>query len=593
MGLKREDLLQMLRLAFPLVKNPEALSEARMRELLTRPIEISYVEIPVRELKALGNYNYSHSAFLMPEDSPIEFTKNREQWARIFIHPLRADREFLKVLGSPQVQKGKFLAQLTESRSVVIMNRESGNYWGLKLSLPNAFGAFNDKTFAAEGAGQQFILSEHLLEQKKKGLYKDTQYLHEKEAMGVTIGTWSEGQSVRDLSILRLGGFLLPYDAIISKGIAAFWPRVLDGLELLKEEMRWLAQKPAEAAARLFSNDGVSVHSNHSQNNLVYLSPDREWIEYYRRDFDWQYIQKKAPESALRKTQPAVEEGSIDYSLGNTFSEGAVHYSRYRIGQFAYQFAAIFFAELGRLENWDGRVSRATILWMLHSRNSNPDHYTFFTQMLLDRGKFLRGQAASIVSRHDGFLEKYSELKGFSKNPVAFLSQLITDSPRDIGPRSDISEYLLERHPKELQHAWNQLVSEYMSTNTRGTSAIQRALDAPDQHWNLFLRIGEFFQPAHFFFVFGLLNTIDIKLSEADISRMFERMKSQYSHNNVNLQFEELSREHQRLLLFAASKVDDPKLYKATKKFATYLDQIKSCEQVFNSTVSTKLSLPN
>lgn len=589
LALKRDDLLKMIAIAFPLVKNPEALSDQRLRELLTRPIEISYVEIPVRQLKALGIYNYSHSNNLSADESPLEFNKNGETWARIFIHPLRQDREFLKILGSPAVQKGKFLAQLTESRSVVIMNRESGNYWGLKLSLPKAYGAFNDKTFTAEGAGQQFILSEHLLEQKKKGIYKNTQYLHEKEALGITIGEWSEGQTVRDLSILRSGGFLLAYDAIVSQGLAAFWPRILEGVELFKEEMRWLAQKPAEAAAHLFSHSGVSVHSNHSQNNLVYLSPDREWVEYYRRDFDWNYIKKKAPESALSKTQPAVEEGYIDYSLGNTFDEGTAHYSRHRIGQFAFQFAAAFFSELGRIEHWPRRVNRSKILWMLHSRLSRPDHYSFDTQVLLDQGKYLLGHATSIENRHDTFLEKYPELKDFLKDPTSFLSHLITDfPPRGGDTQSDISEYLLERHPKELQQAWNKLISDHMSSSRRSSSAIQLALDDPHQHKNLFFRIGDFFQPAHFFFVQDLLNTVDIKLLEKEIAWMFGRMERSYSHNIVNLQFEELSREHQRLLMLIAYKIGNPKLHSATKKFAPYLDQIRTCEQVFNPIVRMK-----
>lgn len=102
-------------------------------------------------------------------------------YVRWFIHPLR-DRASLPKLMSDNLKEGQFLGMLTESRSLVVLDRRSGDYWSIKVSLPKGVGAFTDKSYTSHEAAVHFQNSEYLLEQQKDGRVQETKYLPEIES---------------------------------------------------------------------------------------------------------------------------------------------------------------------------------------------------------------------------------------------------------------------------------------------------------------------------------------------------------------------------------------------------------------------------
>lgn len=300
------------------------LSVSGLRKVSTESFMVDYVELSIRELERLGKANVLVSQFMGSEtlNSPIRFQRNGESFIRWFIHPLRKDLSFLEKLGNPKIESGQFLAQMTESRSLLIMERASGHYWTIKLSLPVSVGPFKDKTYLSHQAEIQFKSSEYLLEQQKNSVYRDTQFLHEQEAFSFKSNDINEGQLVRSLAILKKGGYLLPYSSIYSNGLSRYLAPARSQQHFVTQEKRWLGQEPGFAAANLYAGDGLIVNSNHSQNSLLLLSAEREAVKYIRRDMDFDLDGDNFPNSKAKSflSPKHIRTSGVNFSMTNGFA---------------------------------------------------------------------------------------------------------------------------------------------------------------------------------------------------------------------------------------------------------------------------------
>ncbi|MBL7670709.1 MAG: hypothetical protein JNM39_09490 [Bdellovibrionaceae bacterium] len=300
----------------------------QVKELAVLSFPIDYVEIPQAQLQTQGTLNHGASEFMGLKDteSPLFFLKNGKTFVRIFIHPMRDASRVLRAFGDPPIQRGRFLSQLTESRSVVLHDQQTEGTWSLKLSLPNAIGPFTQKHFTAEFAAIHFGRSERLLSAYHNKKLSGVFHLPEEEFVGFKGQGIDEGMLLRSLLTIPEEALLVPAAAVLTKGLGAYLPHTLATSEMLKYLM---AEKPGEIFAEILKELHLLNNSHHGQNNVFLIFQDGRRPEARFRDMDldlWtgapSVSQEGRPDS---KRRSAHNEGGnfVDFSLMNGIPEGA------------------------------------------------------------------------------------------------------------------------------------------------------------------------------------------------------------------------------------------------------------------------------
>lgn len=466
-------------------------TDKEIKEIITSPFLIEYVEVAANEVEKLGRYFSGTSQYLPQEHSPISFTKDGVEMMRWFISPLRSDRSFLNHFGNPEVKRGQFLAQLTESRSVVLMDRESGETWSLKLSLPEAFGPFKKgKEFQGYQAQFQFRMSEHLLKLKDQKKLPATQFMAEVGFSSFESADFSEGQLVRSLDALKKGRYLLPYSAIFTGGLEKF-ARLNPGIDPGKQTKRWLSVEPGRAAANLFFVNGLSLNSNHSQNSLLILSPEKVPIGYLRRDTDLDLAVNEPGADEVRSffRVHASDDVQLDYSMSNGLE--ATHYTQAEIERFAIDF---FSSAVNRLQKLKGAPKLNWDIRKLVEYNNR--HYVLDTNILPRVEEISSDQRTAFAIMNMEYKENFPEIGDIKSDPKAGLVKLLSRPNMRKGFVSNLSLNLNQLTKGRSTFGLSALLKEFANPQTREKSFVWKLLHQEEVEplWNFCILLGNHFK---------------------------------------------------------------------------------------------------
>lgn len=570
------------------------LSDANLRQLAIESFLIDYVEVSEEYLNKVGRFSAEFSKYLNSTEnsSPIRFKRNGQSFLRWFIHPLRTNTDFLKILGSPPIQHGGFLAQMTESRSLVLMNRISGDFWSIKLSLPAGIGPFvADKALKEDEVRSQFDASEHLLRQRKAGVYEDTQYIHEQEYAGFRMGDFQEGILVRSLNILKNSkNYLVPYSGIYSRGLAHYLSKSISNEQISKLENKWLGEEPGKAAAEIYAKDALIVNSNHSQNSVLLMNSEKMPISYLRRDFDLDLDQNhEKAMNAPRLAADIVATPMISIGMTTGFNEKKFAYDQGRASQFVLSFFKSF-------------THHYQVL-----RKQKPIEFNYKNYIVYNRGHF--GIKASTfanlnqiyedqmkqetASMHE-YMSRFPQLYMLTTNPKKALTELILRPQQSMGDITDlVKEMAASNHP-QLNSAYAEILSEFLNSQTRHRSIVWKALHNSNEmvFWNFCLFAGTMFKSDHEQFMHSLIAEAARTERIGMLNAFFKKLKEKSLKPEMAMQLVDYPVGYENLLRTFAAVTRDPNYMNREMKdfgFKPLLIEraaAKSCDALLRSTGS-------
>lgn len=496
------------------------LSLIELKQLATQPFEIEFIEVPERSLKRMGTYTTEASEFIAPgeEASPIRFKHRGETWVRWFIHPMREDQSYRRFLGQTQIQRGRFLALLTESRSVVVFDRHETKAWTIKLSLPEAVGSFNDKSYPARDAQVHFRASEAILRSGALANHQDLGILPEQEYVGIESESFNEAQLVRNIDMLTPGKTLIPFSSFFT---TEFFRSGLNWNE--KDKIEWLARKPGKLAALIYEKMGLLHNSNHSQNSMLLLGENGRPLQMLLRDHDYEldknhrfaeHTHRQIPSGIFKRT------AYVDYSMVNGMKE---RFPKERFNDYlklALSYFYTFFETLTGLRNEDydqkevERVLRTTpreiteanlLTYELVTRPTF-DPRTHFITLITDyfnKDREIRGLTLTEVESKKletleltktRLFKAFPALQNFEGAPYRSIESILLTPTQRMGVSALPTKELNTIFPEIMAQMELKLIQEYMDTDLRSQSLIQRVLNENDKaaFWNLCLMIKHF-----------------------------------------------------------------------------------------------------
>lgn len=262
--------------------------ESTVEQFIAEPFPVDYLEIPVAELKKRGLFESIQNQEALEFNSPLQFKKNGVDYIRWFVHPLRTDTDqILKAFHRKQFLRGRFRAQFTESRSLIVFDSKSGGIWSIKTSLPRgqSISSGEDKTFLFKGAAFHVRLSQVIRRLEKKRRIKPKTYQVELAAIGFSNGLFNEGQAARSIHELADRNIIfVPGSAFYKLGLAHFIPGLPPEQHL--EQVKALIASSAEKNATLQAETGFVQTANHSQNSGVLINLKTGATEPLNRDPD-------------------------------------------------------------------------------------------------------------------------------------------------------------------------------------------------------------------------------------------------------------------------------------------------------------------
>lgn len=265
------------------------ITEFELAQILTQEFEIEYIEIEASKIpkniifeEKINSYTSKEAAF-----SPLSFMSNGKKYLRLFLHPLRKDRSILKDFTNTPVQKGQFVAQLSESRSVLLFDKKTRLTWSLKLGVPDRIAHFVNKALTSEDAIEHIEISEKLSGLESQELIPQRSYLPEVHGLGFKGPGINEGQNLRLIAnAFKDGQYVIPNPATFTKGLAWLFPN-LSANEIQSLENEVLVDQLAERAAKIYFHTGLLMNSNHSQNSGIILDKDGHAITALLKDPDF------------------------------------------------------------------------------------------------------------------------------------------------------------------------------------------------------------------------------------------------------------------------------------------------------------------
>lgn len=351
------------------LKKLEKMTREEMMEFAIQVFPIDYVEVSESELNARGRLLSDLSKVHAAEagDSPLRFMKNGEVYYRWFIHPLRKDLDFLQKLGSPTIQRGRFLAQFTESRSMPVFDTTNNQVWSIKLSLPQGMNSMGRKPLRAGGAKQQFDLSEVIQDLEKKGELKARTYFPEIHAVGFISEGIDEAMLVRSLSLIKPHQIFISYVAIFIAGLERYLPKSMKKRRM-SIEIEKLAIAAAEKNALMTAKTGFIQNSNHSQNGGLLIDSQTETIDPISRDPDVYFDGFNKKVAANAKYLPAGSwqiDAVIDFKMRDAFKEAPLNYSIAEYNQIYSKYVETFQKTFLRTMGYAGLIPSvsASDLW--------------------------------------------------------------------------------------------------------------------------------------------------------------------------------------------------------------------------------------
>jgi hypothetical protein len=541
LGLSREDLEGMGAVILNRNQNIELakasqdvklLSETALKELCTHSFLIDFAEIdeseftkPNEEGKAYTGYIYHEKSELKSKEassSPLSFLRQGKRFFRQFIHPLRSNREFLEKLGNPVVHRGRFLAMFTESRSIVILDRVTGEFWSIKLSLPAGPGIFTDKAFGGREARIQLRGSEWLLSLVEDKVLTDELFLPEIEAVGFSVVSTglAEGQLVRSLKILESENYLLPYTAVYSNGLGKY----IKG-DIAVQEKKWLSDEPARAAAQLFVKAGALLNSNHAQNSTLLLNANRQPLKLYLRDHDLDLNTENALAALASKhigTKNKVIGGTIDFSMMNGFQANSnTHYKGPQYKVIVSNFAQTVISEIYKLQGRGeskspgysylgytvGRESATHINgWDKRFAIETHGHYGIETNSMEQAEKnwvaMLEWNSKTLPQKY----EKVKEAQYLPDEPDKFFKELLLRKDQPLGYGSNLIRHVYGLNLIQVKEAWHKLQKEFYLKGDKSTIGQVLGSEIQALPWNLYITSGILVTPKDEDFLGNLID---------------------------------------------------------------------------------------
>lgn len=439
---------------------------AQLRQTASKPFLIDYIEIRKSDLMAAGKLSAFQSEIIKGEPSPLFYKVDGVEYVRWFFHPLRDPKDFLRDLPGVKLKIGRFLGQLTESRSVVVLDRTTGDYWSLKLSLPEAVGPFTKKRLFGSEVVEQLLTSDIIA---KTG----NPFVYEQEGISFqATGKLDEGISVRSIrSLFENGQYAIPFSAIFSRGLKFFLNPILNASEIFSLEKQWLAEAPARFAAALYFLTGLLHNSNHSQNSILVLSADKLPIAYLQRDADFDIDSKHPKYNEIMEKHPfsdVVKNAHVDYSMyngnRNNFYAGSKYLSI--VNSFFNSFIN-YYSNLAGLPQFSGDSLRYLIETGYYRHKLPVINLDPRQRLVVDQ---------RIKNKRTELERVFPELVNLETDPVETLKGILNRENASAESVVEVSRLLARTYGEPVLTGWNEIISEFLNPLTREKSYVMRMI---------------------------------------------------------------------------------------------------------------------
>lgn len=431
------------------LEKTKAMNISEAKQLLTRDFPIEYYEIPVSLLQADGEFR----AQKLNDQSNLQlFKKGDQTYARWFKHPLHSAPEFENKYKAYQGEPGRYRAMLTSSRSLLIKDTQTEEYWSLKGSLKMAQGPFKNKAYNSIQAQYHLQMSNIISSDK----FLRNRFFLDVSNVSLKNETFDEGQTLRSLKPYEEGGRIQALATL-------FDPRVSIPLARLNgfgdDWKEFLAKKVmpflGETMGHLYANYGLTHNSLHSQNVTVHFDAKGKFKSVLVRDPDFDVdISKYAEVFGQEKADTYIAKSniyqpntlSIDFSvLNGLLNNGWDREEKVKIYR---ELGAAFF------QTFAEKTAEVR-----HSKISKEEIYKRINSVMNidEEGRTAANLSArrleNIINPDSFFDTKYAHQKPTEslRNAKSLILTQIKEGSLDL------SKYI----PEELDMAWKELAQEF------------------------------------------------------------------------------------------------------------------------------------
>ncbi|MFN9067433.1 MAG: hypothetical protein ACK5V3_09405, partial [Bdellovibrionales bacterium] len=259
----------------------EKLDKREVLKLLSQDFKVAYYEIPLDVLQLDSTFQTNERDSI---SSVQNFERNGTKMVRWFIHPLHKSDEFEKKYKVYKGEIGRFRGLLTSSRSILIKDISTQDYWSVKTSLARAQGQFKDKNYNSIQANYHFEMSQII----DSDPFLRNRFFIEDSYVALKNDTFDEGQIVRALNpyktnhmIQALATLLDPRISIPlarKNGYGDNWQGFIT--EVIMPDL-------GSTMGHLYERYGLVHNSLHSQNVTVEFDLNGKFIGTKVRDPDF------------------------------------------------------------------------------------------------------------------------------------------------------------------------------------------------------------------------------------------------------------------------------------------------------------------
>lgn len=478
------------------------LTTSSLRTLAQREFPIQYIEVPVNVINEVGSFVERENIVTgNPHMRSFRYSDQGVEMLRYFIHPLAGVskvEEALEKNGHAVLRKtGRFMARMTSSRSVYIVDQERHEHFSLKLSLPQAMGSFADKVYLARQAEFHLTMSELIEINNQTRPQEAIRLQKELGYVGFVSQTGSEAQLIRSLDGFKSGVIELTASAIFGGNLAKKIAAANGAFDVYDYWTRNFLEPLAVLSGRMAGNIGVWHNSFHSQNIIVRLNSNMQVVEVGLRDPDF-YIEPSAfdmPAFAggrLRRT--SIPESNIRSKIGIEFAllNGIPKFPSW-LSQIEYKRWIERFAEVSansyQKAKGDLPISRRATTqavkeilnndWLM-SRNYPPSHlirpngHYFLSIDALKNPDSKTGTQSEIADHRQAmtksfmefYIERYPWLAVYKRDPAAAVIQLL-----QLTDVSEIKNIANRQESEPLRIGLEILAQEYFMSKEKGLRA--------------------------------------------------------------------------------------------------------------------------
>ena len=265
-------------IAVSLTKN---MSRKDVQKILTQDFRMTYYEIPLSVLKIDSQFQAEgRNSIATLQIFQINGTKK----VRWFVHPLHSTEEFEKKYQAYLGPPGRFRGLLTSSRSMIIKDIVTQDYWSVKTSLAVAQGQFKDKRYNSVQAQYHFEMSQII----DSDPYLKNRFFIEDSYVALKDESFDEGQIVRSLDPYKTGYQIQALATLLDPRISVPLARKNGfGDDWQKFVTDLIMPDLGATMGHLYERYGLVHNSLHSQNVTVEFDLNSKFVGTKVRDPDF------------------------------------------------------------------------------------------------------------------------------------------------------------------------------------------------------------------------------------------------------------------------------------------------------------------